>query len=47
MKLSSASSTKPVVKALDYRPRGSRFQPHYSNRDFSPRSLLSSAQRSE
>ena len=23
-----------VVKALDYRPRGPRFQPHYSNRDF-------------
>jgi len=22
-----------VVKALDYRPRGPRFQPHYSNRD--------------
>ena len=30
-----------VVKALDYRPRGPRFQPHYNNRDFfSPRSLL-------
>jgi len=24
-----------------------RFQPHYSNRDFLPRSLLSSAQKSE
>ena len=23
-----------VVKALDYRPRGPRFQPHYSNREF-------------
>ena len=23
-----------VVKALDCRPRGPRFQPHYSNRDF-------------
>ena len=23
-----------VVKALDYSPRGPRFQPHYSNRDF-------------
>jgi len=23
-----------VVKALDYRPRGPDFQPHYSNRDF-------------
>ena len=23
-----------VVKALDYRPRGPRFQPHYNNRDF-------------
>ena len=23
-----------VVKVLDYRPRGPRFQPHYSNRDF-------------
>ena len=22
-----------MVKALDYRPRGPRFQPHYSNRD--------------
>ena len=22
-----------VVKALDYRPWGPRFQPHYSNRD--------------
>jgi len=23
-----------MVKALDCRPRGPRFQPHYSNRDF-------------
>ena len=23
-----------VVKALDYRPRGPRFQAHYSNKDF-------------
>ena len=37
-----------VIKALDYRPRGPRFQPHYRNRDFfAPRSLLSSAQNSE
>jgi len=37
-----------VVKVLDYRPRGPRFQPHYRNRDFfAPRSLLSSAQNSE
>ena len=24
-----------VVKVLDYRPKGPRFQPHQSNRDFS------------
>ena len=34
-----------VVKVLDYRPRGPRFLPHYSNRNFFTYiSLLSSTQ---
>ena len=28
------SAPNGLLKALDCRPRGPRFQPHYSNRDF-------------
>jgi len=39
--LSTCIQGLQMVKALDYRPRGPRFQPHYSKRDFFTYSVYS------